>query len=800
MSANNDKEASTPEEQLKLLEEANAVVKTQAFQMKRCLDNGKLMDALKHCSNMLGELRTGMLSPKYYYELYVHIFDELRHLEAFLVEEHKRGKRLSDLYELVQYAGNILPRLYLLVTVGAVYIETKEAPTKDILIDMVEMCRGVQHPTRGLFLRNYLSQMTKNKLPDVSTPHGEQGSVQDSIQFVLTNFIEMNKLWVRMQHQGLTRERERREKERRELRILVGTNLERLSKLEGVDLATYQKLVLPNVLDQVVSCKDSLAQEYLMEVIIQVFYDELHLRTLEPFLEACSKLQKSVNVKNIIITMIDRLARYATTAEGGIPKEIALFEIFSKQIKQLYEARPDMIIQDVLALQVALLNLSTSCYPDNFNYVDQILSVALDRLKSSPDNKALDKTDSAAGKQLIRLLSIPIEQYQNVLTVLDLDNYAAIPYFLSYEGRKNIATQIVESLLRHNTVIQEAEQANKLLELISSLVKDEDDQPSKRDEDDFDQEQTLVARMVHLFHNSTSDKQYQLLLAIRKHFGAGGDRIRYTLPPLVISSLRLALRYEKLKNDDENWTKKCQKVFQYSHQTTSALVKAGHHEISLRLFLQCAQAADICEFETIAYEFVTQALLIYEENISDSKAQLAAISLIIGTLQTMRVFGPENHDTVTTKCALYASRLLKKPDQCLAVQLCSHLFWAVPSARDSPSTQLFRDGKRVLECLQKSLKIADTCMEQSLNVQLFVEILNRYLYYFDKQNEAVTLKYVNGLIDLINTNVGSMDNSEQSENIIKHFKNSLAFIQFKKEHYDGQGPSYSDIDTSALSK
>ena len=32
-------------------------------------DNGRLMDALKHCSNMLSELRTGMLSPKYYYEL-----------------------------------------------------------------------------------------------------------------------------------------------------------------------------------------------------------------------------------------------------------------------------------------------------------------------------------------------------------------------------------------------------------------------------------------------------------------------------------------------------------------------------------------------------------------------------------------------------------------------------------------------------------------------------------------------------------------------------------------------------------
>ena len=51
---------------------------------------------------------------------------------------------------------------------GAIYIETKEAPTREIFVDLVEMCRGVQHPTRGLFLRNYLSQMIKNQLSDVS--------------------------------------------------------------------------------------------------------------------------------------------------------------------------------------------------------------------------------------------------------------------------------------------------------------------------------------------------------------------------------------------------------------------------------------------------------------------------------------------------------------------------------------------------------------------------------------------------------------------------------------------------------
>ena len=73
-----------------------------------------------------------------------------------------------------------------------------------------------------------------------------------------------------MQHQGHTREKERREKERLELRILVGTNLVRLSQLEAIDAGMYQREVLPSVLEQVIKCRDAIAQEYLMECIIQV--------------------------------------------------------------------------------------------------------------------------------------------------------------------------------------------------------------------------------------------------------------------------------------------------------------------------------------------------------------------------------------------------------------------------------------------------------------------------------------------------------------------------------------------------
>ena len=43
------------DDQERLLEEALNIVKSQAFQMKRCLDKNKLMDGLKYASNMLSK-------------------------------------------------------------------------------------------------------------------------------------------------------------------------------------------------------------------------------------------------------------------------------------------------------------------------------------------------------------------------------------------------------------------------------------------------------------------------------------------------------------------------------------------------------------------------------------------------------------------------------------------------------------------------------------------------------------------------------------------------------------------------
>ena len=160
------------------------------------------------------------------------IMDEMRELEEYFATLQRNGTSMSELYNQVQACSTILPRLYLLCSVGGVYIQSQQTPAKTILKDLLEMLKGVQHPMRGLFLRNYLSHVTKNRLPDVGSPYeGVGGGVQDAYDFLLTNFSESNRLWVRLQNQGASKDKKKREKERQDLRILVGTNLVRLSQL-----------------------------------------------------------------------------------------------------------------------------------------------------------------------------------------------------------------------------------------------------------------------------------------------------------------------------------------------------------------------------------------------------------------------------------------------------------------------------------------------------------------------------------------------------------------------------------------
>jgi vacuolar protein sorting-associated protein 35 len=104
-------------------------------------------------------------------------------------------------------------------------------------------------------------------------------------------------------------------------------------------------------------------------------------------------------------------------------------------------------------------------------------------------------------------------------------------------------------------------------------------------------------------------------------------------------------------------------------------------------------------------------------------------------------------------------------------------------------------------------------METATSIELFVEILDRYVYYFDQQNESVSLdfslsslpstfgsnmsslpgkrspltptqvttKYLNGLIELIHSNLATnQQDSGSIESSKKHFNHTLEGIKSRQ--------------------
>lgn len=152
--------------------------------------------------------------------------------------------------------------------------------------------------------------------------------------------------------------------------------------------------------------------------------------------------------------------------------------------------------------------------------------------------------------------------------------------------------------------------------------------------------------------------------------------MRWTFPPLIVAAVKLARRYKYSQTRIPAWEQKISTLFKFIHQCISILYnKVESSEICLRLYLLTLTCADEAGLEELAYEFAVEAFTIYEESISESRAQFQAIVLIIGALQNCRVFSEDNYDTLITKAALHGAKLLKKGQQATAVALASHLWW-----------------------------------------------------------------------------------------------------------------------------
>ena len=599
---------------------------------------------------------SAQLTPKNYYELYMRALEDMPALEEHLLSLAQKQDpvplapdqiqivmeaaptqpafKMRELYDCVQYCPRVLPRLYLQITAGSAMLRAGgEIGAKWMLDDLLQAVKCEQNPIRGLFLRNYLLTALRDKLPDGQlpvpsestatpertseaetenpqaevAPEMDPGNVVDSYEFILSNFMEMNKLWVRLQHmpgEGHIKEvKIRRQRERNELRILVGTNLVRLSQLEGVTSKIYGESILPRILEHIVLEGDPLSQAYLMDCLVQVFPDEYHIETMPILLGVCPRLRDKVNIRTILLGLMDRLANYLAEEElldESDTNQVKLtlardsFGMFEDCVQKVYNARgPKLTAREVIRLQTALLQFSLKCYPGNLEQITQCMAACVSALhQANASYEMTDATmanvppkqlDSVAVVELEKLLSIPLDSL--ALKVLQLHHFGELIAFLPWNNRRGVAIKLLEAVDQAGSPPHSIQEIQQLFQLIGPLLRDEghhsapmlqgsnstenatslmanlgvSSTPAPSFETTFiedggtpleqvEKESALVCKLIHLLDHPNTDVLYEMLTVARRGVQIGGRRrMARVLASLAIAGLKLSRRVANSK-------------------------------------------------------------------------------------------------------------------------------------------------------------------------------------------------------------------------------------------------------------
>lgn len=588
----------------------------------------------------------------------------------------------------------------------------------ELLVDMEAMCKGVQHPTRGLFLRAYLLQSVKVAL-DVDRVA--------SVSFLMENFTEMNKLWVRMKYEESVVSRE-------QLADLVGKNLLYLAEL--VTLEEYRDDVLGRILEQVVSCQDDIAQTYLIECLTAVFPDEFQIVTIDQMLSALPKLKGSVKMSAVLGSMLDRLARYSQTESTALESldDMHVFDKMSVAVETSIASHREQISGEaIVSIYAGLLSFADVVYPGQVAYVDGILGKCLSKFS---ETEAVDShnmvgagdnadcgckttVDAATNKKIVELLCIPLERYE-LKTLLTTASFSALMDILTPPKKSELAFKVATMMPQRGEVVRDAASARALVSLLEPLHGIE---ASEADAQTF-------SKALESIRIDDPTQRAQLAFDVVDGLKGRDDVVRWIGPAAVSSAL-----------DGVN-------IREYTDETLVLLIgvclriaAAGSEVTAVRLLLDIVDALGTIDGKhssdgahhahvNIVYECMEQACVLLE-CVYDSAASKSTLGDIIASLAAADAVLPsESQEMLHHKLAAYCTKLLLRKDQCRA------LLSLARAERDQPTILArLRRAEGVIRAMQEQDAIfarIRTREQLSEPGKLLIELLEAYLYHRER--------------------------------------------------------------------
>ena len=809
------------EDEKQLLENMFKHIKMTSMKMKNAIDRNDMRQVLKFSVDILNTLKAEFKTVSYYNQLFLNVYDELLPLEIYFNEEIKRGRRIKEFYEAVQQCITVLPRLYLMILVGNIYIESNPNEKKEILNEIMKMVNAVQHPLRGFYVRYFIIKILKNNLDDIDS--------------LLINIKEMNKLWIRIGHMKHLLGSDII-KVRNELKDIIGENIIKLGSIQDINDNIYKNKILLPLLKIIIECGDYLSQQYLLLNMIESFPDEYNIKSIDIIITSLSQMTEKVDIKEIFIKIMEKLGNFDSIEKLKDIKSNEIFEKLNGSIEKIIEEFQNQGDNDNDILKIIELEVSYLKFVINFGTfeeqnlkiknINKIISKCYDLISKACGGRNLSEEGI---KIIFNLLQIILD---SPLSIFKCKNFPDLMNYLDDNYKSKLSLDILDSLVNKYNIgmIDTKDKMESIIEFITPMVYIEDNRgndylldkalnkicklvyvPSSKDPyEQLEMLQMLINLLIDTTKEDQEDLKNKKLILYYNNYINSLLLIGYSLNEAYLNNINLNNEENKNKktqihkefcnkyNIDKFENNNIEKYWEFYQllikeiDTNLSKLKIISPEISYKLYLQCILLINKIGFnfnnknenndnknnyEETLLIYINKILSMYTNGEINMKDKLDLLINLIGNICSLTILSKDNLIKIATKIEKICDKINKKNEQCLSLINSSKLYY----------NDINKDLNKVIELLNKAKKTAVYAMTNPENTILFIYILNEYIRYDDKIEDfdkIAKVDDINEIIEAINNYLMSLKSENNDKTVINkienYYKSTIDLIKSKK--------------------
>ena len=219
------------------------------------------------------------------------------------------------------------------------------------------------------------------------------------------------------------------------------------------------------------------------------------------------------------------------------------------------------------------------------------------------------------------------------------------------------------------------------------------------------------------------------------------------------------------------------------------LISQENIDIGFKLYIYCASLVNEItiekeKFSEACLSFINKAFDLLDLNSNDSNDKnnlnkIKCIEYLSSYIINYTIFNEEQKNILVNKLIKITEESDNRKDQFKLMIIISQLYYS-----------LFKDGKKVSECLVKARRYADFAMMTHINVFLYVDLVNKMIYFVEKADEVLDIKkeQIEDLIELIKGHIKTIKNGNNDadkkyvDELEKYFSNTKNILLKRKKH------------------